>query len=150
MSQPPEVSLAGTTTLDARLLEQLAVLLLRHALATLFDHGSHGQPLSLKLKAWCTQVGAKFLAHLQRRTEGYSTLCRPWDPKSPHQLIRTGQRRGPDMPSSHRRKRSAHLRPPMRLRQPQWYHPGSSPWIAGPQGARLLPTTQPNRLTSLQ
>src|SRR5260364_425148 len=56
MSQPPEVSLAGTTTLDARLLEQLAVLLLRHALATLFDHGSHGQPLSLKLKAWCTQV----------------------------------------------------------------------------------------------
>jgi hypothetical protein len=74
-----------------------------------------------------------------RRTEGYSTLCRPWDPKSPHQLIRTGQRRGPDMPSSHRRKRSAHLRPPMRLRQPQWYHPGSSPWIAGPQGARLLP-----------
>ena len=75
MLMPPhvttaEVSLAGATTLDARLLEQLAVLLLRHALATLFDHGSHGQPLSLKLKAWCTQVGAKFLAHRQGGQRG--------------------------------------------------------------------------------
>jgi len=51
MPQPPETSLAGATTLNTRPLEQLAVLLLRHALATLFDHGSHGQPLSLELEA---------------------------------------------------------------------------------------------------
>jgi hypothetical protein len=38
---PVSGSLAETTTLDARLLEQLAVLLLGHALATLLDDGTH-------------------------------------------------------------------------------------------------------------
>jgi hypothetical protein len=33
--------LAETATLDARLLQQLAVLLLRHALATLLDDRTH-------------------------------------------------------------------------------------------------------------
>ncbi|ERK52093.1 hypothetical protein HMPREF0682_0870 [Propionibacterium acidifaciens F0233] len=36
--------LAGATTLDARLLEKLAVLLLRHALATLLDDRTHCGP----------------------------------------------------------------------------------------------------------
>ena len=38
-------SLAETTTLDAGLLQQLAVLLLRHALATLLDDRTHVEPL---------------------------------------------------------------------------------------------------------
>src|SRR5690606_14068758 len=41
-----EVLLAELATLDARLLEQLAVLLLRHALAALLDHRSHRDNLS--------------------------------------------------------------------------------------------------------
>src|SRR5690606_9532470 len=42
-----EVLLAELATLHARLLEELAVLLLRHTLAALLDHRSHGDHLSL-------------------------------------------------------------------------------------------------------
>src|SRR6266540_1718411 len=37
--------LAGLTTLDARTAQQLAVLLLRHALTALLDHRAHGRSL---------------------------------------------------------------------------------------------------------
>src|SRR3954453_15164576 len=38
---PVRPSLAETATLDAGLAQQLAVLLLRHTLAALLDHGAH-------------------------------------------------------------------------------------------------------------
>jgi len=41
--------LAETAALDARLLQQLAVLLLRHALATLLDDRTHAETFHLQL-----------------------------------------------------------------------------------------------------
>src|SRR5690349_20474757 len=43
---PGRTSLAQTATLDAGLAQQLAVLLLRHTLAALLDHGAHTKSLS--------------------------------------------------------------------------------------------------------
>src|SRR5690349_20494785 len=43
---PGRTSLAETATLDAGLAQQLTVLLLRHTLATLLDHGAHTKCLS--------------------------------------------------------------------------------------------------------
>src|SRR5919202_3357860 len=45
-TRPGRASLAETATLDAGLAQQLAVLLLRHTLAALLDHGAHTTCLS--------------------------------------------------------------------------------------------------------
>jgi hypothetical protein len=45
MAKCPLRLLAGATTLDARLLQQLAVLLLGHPLATLLDNRTHDNDL---------------------------------------------------------------------------------------------------------
>src|SRR6478609_1440900 len=46
----PRTSLAELATRDSRLLQQLAVLLLRHALATLLDDRTHGKPFENRLR----------------------------------------------------------------------------------------------------
>jgi hypothetical protein len=59
--------LALTTALDARLLQQLAMLLLGHALTALLDDGTHGLPLGRH----CATIATSD-ANLAQRTGGAS------------------------------------------------------------------------------
>src|SRR3954468_24211333 len=94
---PGRTSLAETATLDAGLAQQLAVLLLRHTLAALLDHGAHTKCLS-------NQVGSGAACTIARPA---SDLDGGSDPAPPDRAARVGPRANrTSVPAGHGRAKT--------------------------------------------